>query len=86
MKWFDFTDSTFVIFSVIVILILAFLTFIAISFSVSSHRDYKYIERMKAESTTIRVYAIDVKNNSVIYFNRSDLKNKKRIDMNSFPY
>ena len=84
MKWFDFTDITFVIFAVIVILVVVFLTFIIISFAASSHRDYKYIERMKAESTTIRVYVIDVKNNSAIYFNRSDLKNKKKIDMNTF--
>ena len=84
MKWFDFNDITFVLFSVIVILIAAFVAFIIISFAVSSHRDYKYIERMKAESTTIRVYVIDVKNNSAIYFNRSDLKNKKQIDMNTF--
>ena len=84
MKWFDFTDKTFVIFTVIIVLVVVFLTFIAISFAVSSHRDNKYIERMKTEATTVRVYAIDVKNNSVIYFNRSDLKNKKQIDMNSF--
>ena len=84
MKWFDFTDKTFVIFSVIIILVVVFLVFIAISFGVSSHRDNKYIERMKTEATTVRVYTIDAKNNSVIYFNRSDLKNKKQIDMNSF--
>ena len=84
MKWFDFTDKAFVIFSVIIILVVVFLVFIAISFGVSSHRDNKYIERMKTEATTVRVYTIDAKNNSVIYFNRSDLKNKKQIDMNSF--
>ena len=84
MKWFDFTDKTFVIFAIIVVVVVAFLIFMAISFGVSSHRDNKYIERMKTEATTVRVYAIDVKNNSVIYFNRSDLKNKKQIDMNSF--
>ena len=85
MKWFDFTDKTFVIFAVIIILVVVFLVFIAISFGVSSHRDNKYIERMKTEATTVRVYTIDAKNNSVIYFNRSDLKNKKQIDMNSLP-
>ncbi len=84
MKWFDFTDKTFVIFTIIIILVVVFLIFIAISFGVSSHRDNKYIERMKTEATTVRVYTIDAKNNSVIYFNRSDLKNKKQIDMNSF--
>ena len=84
MKWFDFSDNTFVLYTVITIVILGFLAFIAVSFAISSVRDHKYVERMKAESTTVRIYIIDAKNNSVIYFNRSDLKSKKRIDMNSF--
>ena len=84
MKWFDFNDITFVIFAIIVAVIVLFLVFLIVSFSISSHRDYKYVERMKAESTTVRVYVIDVKNNSAVYFNRSDLKNKKQIDMNTF--
>ena len=84
MKWFDFTNVPFIIFTVLVSLVLVFLLFIVISLVVSSNRDFKYIERMKAESTTLRIFAIDVKKNSVIYFNRSDLRNKKQIDLNSF--
>ena len=55
-----------------------------LSLIVSSRRDSKYLERMKAESTTLRIFIIDVKKNSVIYFNRSDLRNKKQTDLNSF--
>ena len=84
MKWFDFTNTPFVIFAVLVSLVLVFLLFLVISLITSSRRDSKYIERMKAESTTLRIFAIDVKKNSVIYFNRSDLRNKKQIDLNSF--
>ena len=84
MKWFDFTNGPFIIFTVLVSLVLVFLLFLVISLFVSSRHDYKYIERMKAESTTLRIFIIDVKKNSVIYFNRSDLRNKKQIDLNSF--
>ena len=84
MKWFDFTDITFVIFFVGVLLLVGFLSFVIATTSVSFARDHKYTERMKAESTTLRIYIIDIKNNSVVYFNRSDLKNKTQIDMNAF--
>ena len=84
MKWFDFTNGPFVIFTVLVSIVLVFLLFLGISLIISSRRDSKYIERMKAESTTLRVFIIDVKKNSVIYFNRSDLRNKRQIDLNSF--
>ena len=84
MKWFDFTNVPFIIFTVLVSLVLVFLLFLVISLVISSNRDFKYIERMKAESTTLRIFVIDVKKNSVIYFNRSDLRNKKQIDLNSF--
>ena len=84
MKWFDFTDPIFLMFTIIVGLLMIFLTFMIISIIVSSHRDYRYVERMKAESTTLRIYAIDVKNNAVTYFNRSDLRDKRKIDLNTF--
>ena len=84
MKWFDFNNTPFVIFTVLVSLVLVFLLFIVFSLIFSSRRDYRYVERMKAESTTLRIFIIDVKKNSVIYFNRSDLRNKKQIDLNSF--
>ena len=84
MKWFDFTNIPFVIFVTIIAIVLVFLIFMIISLSVSSSRDYKYIERMKTESTTLRIFIIDVKKNSVVFFNRSDLKDKRQIDLNSF--
>ena len=84
MRWFDFTNTPFIIFVILISIALGFLTFLVVSFILSSGRDYKYIERMKAESTTLRIFIIDVKKNSVVYFNRSDLRNKHQIDLNSF--
>ena len=84
MKWFDFSNIPFIIFSIIAVLLGGFLTFMIVSFATSSAKDHKYIERIQAESTTVRIYVIDAKKNQVIYFNRSDLKNKKNIDMNTF--
>ena len=84
MKWFDFTNSLFVTFLVIMVLLIILINFLLLSFILSSHRDQSYDRRIKAESTTLRIYIIDVKNNSVVYFNRSDLRNKKRIDMDTF--
>ncbi len=84
MKWFDFSNIPFVIFVILIAIALVFLVFLIVSLSISSRHDKKYIERMMTESTTLRVFVIDVKKNSVVYFNRSDLRNKKQIDLNSF--
>ena len=84
MKWFDFSDIAFTIFFIIMVLITVFFSVIIVTFIVASSRNHIYTERIQAESTTVRIYVIDAKNNSVIYFNRSDLKNKKQSDMNAF--
>ncbi len=64
--------------------LLFFTVFLLITFFVFANRDKGYDNRIQAESTTLRIYIIDPKNNSVIYFNRSDLRNKKKIDIDSF--
>ena len=84
MKWFDFSNTPFVIFTVLVLLVLSFLTFITITLILSFSKDYRYLERIKTESTTLRIFIVDLKNNSVVYFNRSDLRNKHQIDLNTF--
>ena len=84
MKWFDFTNTPFVIFTVLLLLVLGFLTFLIITLVLSYGKDYKYIERLKTESTTLRIFVVDMKNNSVLWFNRSDLKNKHKTDLTTF--
>ena len=64
--------------------LLSFIIFMAISYALSTKRDQGYDNRIKAEATTLRIYIIDPKHNSATYFNRSDLRNKKVIDMTAF--
>ena len=52
-------------------LVLLFATFLILTYVFSGRRDQRYDKRIKAESTTLRIYIIDVKNNKVTYFNRS---------------
>ena len=84
MKWFNFHDPAFSAFFFIILTLFLFTIAMVISFVMSSKRDQGYDNRIKAEATTLRIYVIDPKNNSATYFNRSDLKNKKVIDMNTF--
>ena len=84
MEWFNFNNLQFKSFFIIVVVLLVFVIILLITFLISTKRDKGYDNRIQAESTTLRIYIIDPKNNSVIYFNRSDLRNKKQIDINTF--
>ena len=44
----------------------------------------KYEKQIKQESISTRIFSIDVKNNHVVYFNRSDMKNKREMELSSF--
>ena len=84
MEWFNFNNTTFKAFFIIVVVLLVFIIFMVVSYALSSKRDQHYDNRIKAEATTLRIYILDPKRNSATYFNRSDLKNKKIIDMDTF--
>ena len=84
MKWWDFQDTNFVIFVAILAMVISLLIFVIITFSVVNHSFRVYEDKMKQESISTRVFAVDVKNNKVIFFNRSDMKNKREMDLSSF--
>ena len=84
MEWFNFSNTAFKAFFIITMLLLSFIIFMTVSYFVSSNKDKGYDTRIKAEATTLRIYIINPKKNSVVYFNRSDLKNKRTIDINTF--
>ena len=84
MEWFNFNNTPFKSLFIVSMTILCFATFLILTYIFSTRRDQRYDRRIKAESTTLRIYIIDVKNNKVTYFNRSDLKSKKEIDMTTF--
>ena len=84
MEWFNFRNVPFRSLFIATMIVLSFIVFLVLTYIFSSRRDKKYDKRIKAESTTLRIYIIDVKNNKVTYFNRSDLKSKREIDMTTF--
>lgn len=84
LKWWDFKDNDFLAFFIVNALCLIVAILIIITFSIYAHKSKKIQKLIKAESNTIRVYIIDIKNNFVSYFNRSDLKNKKTITIDDF--
>ena len=84
MKWWDFKDSNFLIFFIIIVLVVSLMIFVVITFSVVNHSFRAYEKKMEQESISTRIFAIDVKNNHVVFFNRSDMKNKREMDLTSF--
>ena len=84
MDWFNFQDRTFVTFFIIMMLVLFLLAFVIFTLLVLNHSFKTYENKIKQESISTRIYTIDVKNNVVVYFNRSDIKNKRKMDLASF--
>ena len=84
MKWFDFTDTNFLIFAIIIVVFVLLMTFFIVSFSLNSKKMQMYNQLIQDQCYTIRIYIINVRKNTVTYFNRSDIKDKKTIDISTF--
>lgn len=69
----------FIILSVIFLLI-----FFTGSLILYNYINKKYRQRILDESNTTRIFIIDVKKNVVTYFNRSDIRHKKTMDLAGF--
>ena len=73
------------IISIIIIAGIAVLaTFLTVSLIIFNSINKKYRQRILDESNTTRIFIIDVKKNIVTYFNRSDIRNKKVMDLAGF--
>ncbi len=84
MDWWNFKDLEFLIFFIIIVSIVFFLFVFILSYSLSRKSDKLYIQKIKSESNTTRIFIIDVKNNLVTFFNRSDMKTKKTQNLVEF--
>lgn len=84
MNWFDFSDSQFLAVFIISLVVIAFLTFLFISIGISSRNLYKDYKEIKNSSLSTRVYIIDLKKNTVVYFEKNNLRHKKKINMDDF--
>lgn len=84
MQWWNFQNQTFLILFFIVIFALVIIVIVVTSYIIVNHNFHTYEKRIKQESISTRIFAIDIKNNKVTYFNRSDMKNKREMDLSSF--
>jgi hypothetical protein len=84
MKWWNFQDTSFLIFFIIIVSVIALFVFFLISSIVSRYHGIMYKKKLNDESNTTRIFIIDLKKNTVIYFNRSDIKNKREMDLAKF--
>ena len=84
MDWFNFKDMTFLTFFIIMITLFVIIALFIIFASVASSLYHKRRREIEAESNTFRIYVIDAKNYSVVYFDRSSLKDKTKTDLEEF--
>ena len=84
MKWWNFQDTNFLIFFIIIIMIIILLAAVIITSAIINHSLSEYNKKIEQESISTRIFAIDVKNNKVTFFNRSDMKNKREMELSSF--
>ena len=84
MQWWNFQDREFLVFFIIVVAVLVLLLIFILSFAINQSIYASYVNKIKEESKSTRVYTIDIKKNRVTFFNRSSLKEKKSMDLLGF--
>lgn len=84
ITWWDFNNSTFVSLFVVFLAVILILALLITTFVILNTREQKYFSKVKEESNALRIYCIDVKNNYVSYFKRSDISNKMSMTFDDF--
>ena len=84
MDWWNFQDTYFLAFFIIVILVFILLAVVLITFIATNRSYMKYEDKIKQESISTRIFSIDVKNDKVVFFNRSDMKHKRQMNLTGF--
>ena len=84
MEWWNFSNIPFVTLFFILLIFLGLTIFLAVTYFLSASSELKDLKKYKDGSLTTRVYVIDVKKNVVTYFNKNDIRHKRKIDMNGF--
>ena len=81
LYWGDFNNIPFIFLVIFFIVISLLIIFFIVSFSLSIHRKHVFKKNLLNESNTLRIFSINLNDNSVYYFARIDLKNKKNIPL-----
>ena len=84
MRLGDITDINFIIFLVLIITFGVLLTVVIILYAIHVAGERRFTKQVQYESTTTRIFIIDVKKNKYVMFNKSDISNKTTNDLFSF--
>lgn len=84
MELWNFSDYKFLTTFVVIILTIVFIILITLLFILLNYRNRKFVSQVNYESTTIKVFVLDVKKNEIVSFYKSDLRKKHKIDIVSF--
>ena len=84
MRFGDFTDVNFIIFFSLMVLFLIALILAITFYIIYKNGENKFHKQIAYESTTTRIFIIDVKKNKYVVFNKSDISSKHSADLFSF--
>lgn len=84
MKWWDFTDLNFILFFSILAFLLLVLIVVIFVLVVSNIKLKKKEMVIQSERDNLRIYVINVKRNIVTYFSRSNIQEKRMMDLQEF--
>lgn len=84
MEWWNFSNTTFVIFFSICLLFILLVIALSITFAFSLKKDGDIAADIVRETNVVRVLIINPKENRVTYFDRINLKEKKAISLTKF--
>ncbi|MCD8195111.1 MAG: hypothetical protein LUD22_02305 [Coprobacillus sp.] len=80
----DFTDPTFLAIFIVTIVFIILIVVFAVTFSIMGKNRRAFRRDMLRESNTSRIFVIDTNTNLVTYFNKTNLKDKRTMDMVTF--
>lgn len=84
MTWLDFNNEKFVMLLIVIVIALATIAAGLVLYFLTRHLRNEYEKQVEEENNSTKIYIINVKNNKITYFNRSDIKHKKTMDLLDF--
>ena len=77
-------NANVILFTVLIILLSIGIVGVVVFFILSTYSEKKFQEQVDYESTTTRIYVIDVKKNKIVSVSKSDMTHKENFDLFSF--
>lgn len=84
MVWWDFTNFEFLAFFIFITILIVLFICVLTSIVVLSEMRKKYTKLIFNEKNTTRIFVIDIKSNTVNFFDVNNIKKKRKIDLASF--